>query len=415
MRRILSLAAVLLALFVLAVWLINRIGPAAPPLTEDPLLQLNREHVGVTDNAAPLYEAALARHRGPLPVQWLPPHWHAGEPIPSDAFDYLAANAETIALLRKATARTNFWVPLTRDAAGMPDDRKFKSIREVCQLALWKGHVARESHDWRELAECVCVADAIGRHLAQVPTVVPQLLQLSCLSYAQSLVLAPLEWPELTPADRLAYAQCVQPCFDPPRDLAESLNADARETRWMFQHYFTPIRGFEFLVPRARVYGEIEHAYDPYRALLSQPLDRRSDPRHPLRLQIERRPDKAPSLFNLASRMAAVANPRLTRLIDVQIWTLATQRGNRLVLELFIERDRAGRFPSTIDFVRDTDRLDPYTGQSFIYRLTERSFTLYSLGVDHDDDGARHDARFGEPTRDRDYVDGDYVFWPIPE
>ncbi|MBN2512166.1 MAG: CPBP family intramembrane metalloprotease [Sedimentisphaerales bacterium] len=49
--------------------------------------------------------------------------------------------------------------------------------------------------------------------------------------------------------------------------------------------------------------------------------------------------------------------------------------------------------------------LDPYSGNSLIYRKTEDSFILYSIGKDFEDNGGIHDDKWGNPT-------GDYVFWP---
>jgi hypothetical protein len=50
--------------------------------------------------------------------------------------------------------------------------------------------------------------------------------------------------------------------------------------------------------------------------------------------------------------------------------------------------------------------LDPYSGQPFVYRVTDKSFTLYSVGEDCVDDG-------GLPCDWNDDTGGDQVFWPV--
>ncbi len=55
--------------------------------------------------------------------------------------------------------------------------------------------------------------------------------------------------------------------------------------------------------------------------------------------------------------------------------------------------------------------VDPFSGNSLVYKRTRDGFTLYSVGLDQDDDGGRHHPQFGEFTDGRKH-DGDYVFWP---
>jgi hypothetical protein len=52
--------------------------------------------------------------------------------------------------------------------------------------------------------------------------------------------------------------------------------------------------------------------------------------------------------------------------------------------------------------------LDPYSDGPLVYKRTESSFMLYSLGADFDDDGGRHDPQWGKGEQG-----GDYVFWPV--
>ena len=89
------------------------------------------------------------------------------------------------------------------------------------------------------------------------------------------------------------------------------------------------------------------------------------------------------------------------------------------MLRLFEHADTHGAFPLSLEDLEGTSEIDPFTGEPFIYRLTDDGFTLYSAGLDRDDDGGKHDGRFGE-KRGGVYgkapaPDGDYVFWPLPD
>ncbi len=53
--------------------------------------------------------------------------------------------------------------------------------------------------------------------------------------------------------------------------------------------------------------------------------------------------------------------------------------------------------------------IDPYSGKPLVYRPVGDSFTLYSFGLDFDDDGGVADQRGNSPQG------GDQVFWPVEE
>lgn len=70
-----------------------------------------------------------------------------------------------------------------------------------------------------------------------------------------------------------------------------------------------------------------------------------------------------------------------------------------------------GQLPETLDELIAKGYLkhlpmDPYSDKSLVYEPTDDSFTLYSIGADFDDDGGKHDDKWGAD-------DGDYVFWPV--
>jgi len=72
-----------------------------------------------------------------------------------------------------------------------------------------------------------------------------------------------------------------------------------------------------------------------------------------------------------------------------------------------------GRLPKTLDELIGNEYLkhlptDPYSANPLVYRPAGSSFILYSFGADFDDDGGKHDYKWGAD-------DGDYVFWPVQD
>jgi hypothetical protein len=71
-----------------------------------------------------------------------------------------------------------------------------------------------------------------------------------------------------------------------------------------------------------------------------------------------------------------------------------------------------GQLPKILDELIANEYLktlpmDPYSDKPLVYKPTEDSFTLYSVGLDFDDDGGTHTLKWD--TDDG----GDYVFWPV--
>jgi hypothetical protein len=52
--------------------------------------------------------------------------------------------------------------------------------------------------------------------------------------------------------------------------------------------------------------------------------------------------------------------------------------------------------------------MDPYSDKPLVYKRTENNFTLYSIGVDFQDNGGRHSSKWGLEAQG-----GDFIFWPV--
>jgi hypothetical protein len=77
---------------------------------------------------------------------------------------------------------------------------------------------------------------------------------------------------------------------------------------------------------------------------------------------------------------------------DTYLRTIAQQRGARLTIALRCYKNKTGHWPESLDdmqsFALEEIFVDPINGGSFIYKLTDENFTLYSKGKNNiDEDG----------------------------
>jgi hypothetical protein len=83
--------------------------------------------------------------------------------------------------------------------------------------------------------------------------------------------------------------------------------------------------------------------------------------------------------------------------------TIAQERGARLVVALRRYKIKNGTWPMNLDDVRPLAKeeifTDPTNGSSFVYKLTDEGFTLYSKGKNNIDDGG-------------EYMSDDWAIWP---
>jgi len=55
--------------------------------------------------------------------------------------------------------------------------------------------------------------------------------------------------------------------------------------------------------------------------------------------------------------------------------------------------------------------MDPFSDKALVYRRTDDKFTLYSVGLNFEDDGGKMGTKNGKPNKWAD--EGDAVFWPV--
>ena len=422
MRKVLIIPGVLIAVLIglpVGFLIYLRCGPTAPVPTESPWIRLNREHENIEGNPADLYAEAYAHFTGEPDIEWEMGTWTTGEPMTPEAAEWVAQNSEAIAKTRAASHLPNFWIPLTHDARGGPELPDRSDLRALAELIIWRANLAADERDLNTLTDSIEVLNRMARHLSQEGNVISQLKAIAFLAGGLQAALVPYGWPDLSATDRATFARRVAGSFAPLPPLSATFELDCESMAWLYIAGTQVAPWIARLVPTERILGELTEQYAPIIELASQPIEQQLDPDNPLRQRVHELESAEYSWWNVPKAVAHLAAPPLLGVVDIHARLITLQRGNRTALELFAIRDQTGQFPASLDTIAGDFKIDPFSGRPFVYRLTDDSFALYSVGFDRDDDGGTHNGRFGlkrgkagEPAPP---PDGDYVFWPIVE
>ncbi len=95
------------------------------------------------------------------------------------------------------------------------------------------------------------------------------------------------------------------------------------------------------------------------------------------------------------------------RIHDIYLRLNADKRGSRIIIALRRYKNKEGRWPGSLDEIESLVPaeilVDPINNGTFVYKLTEENFTLYSKGKNNiDEDG----------ERDEDAGKDDWLIWP---
>lgn len=112
----------------------------------------------------------------------------------------------------------------------------------------------------------------------------------------------------------------------------------------------------------------------------------------------------------LGKNIISMYIPALSKFHSIFYENKAFESAFVTTLAIFCYKEMCQSFPENLETLisegyMSSPPLDPYSGTSLIYRKTEDSFILYSIGKDFEDNGGIHDDKWGNPA-------GDYVFWP---
>ncbi len=403
----------LVVVAVLALVLAIYSGPTAPVPT-DPVARWNADHANLSDNAAPAYEEALALLVGDFDVAW--EAFNDAEPgeVPAEVAEYVRQNATAIAIMRRAAEMENCWFEMSYEPEGWFLLDHLRHMRQMAKIMQMHAVIVARDRDWQSYADDVVATAGIARHADQAPVLISHLVSIAVHSVLTNLLLEPLTWPELSTGDRVNYISRVIDTLSPPRSMVGVLEEERDGTTWAHISGQRPGAVLDRLCPKRRVAGEMERYYAPYIEFAKLPVEDHADTGHALRKQIEQAESNPGGAgFNVVRALVLTFPPSFSRSFELRARSIAEQRGRLAVLRLFHYQHEHGAFPDSLAALGDDLPGDPYSRGPFVYRRTPGGFTLYSVGIDRDDDGGVHHPKFGE--REDDTIDGDFVFWPIPD
>ena len=91
------------------------------------------------------------------------------------------------------------------------------------------------------------------------------------------------------------------------------------------------------------------------------------------------------------------------------------RRATHLLLYLHRYHARSDKWPTSLRAIADLPpelRIDPFSNKDFCYRVQGDDMTLYSVSINGQDDGGKHDRSWGQGPAGRAVPNSDYVFWP---
>jgi hypothetical protein len=412
LKIVVGLVALGAALF-MGLMIYVRIGPTAPVPKVDPVIALNQAHADLAENAAPFYAKALDAFVDPPAKAWLAGDVNWDEETQAVGA-WLEANAAIIEQTKAATERAGCWFPLRRGAGGFPDISAISNLKELMKLFRIRADFAAQRRDWDSTVESLQTIDRISRHTLQQPFVISHLIGVAGLALELDRTRHHAAAADLGLDDRAALMNRLSFAFEPPPSPSMALRTEHDTLCWQLSRESPAI-----LVPPRRVAGEIDRYWSPYLKLAAQGPEQMLDPDHPL--QIEARQVRAwtPSLSNPVRGAVHQSTLAVGRALQLHARLIAEQRGTETLARIFGYEAEHTRLPDSLPALAGDVPIDPFTGEPFIYRRTPDGFTLYSAGLDRDDDSGVHDDHFGE-RRTGVYgkgpsADGDYVFWPLPE
>ncbi len=99
------------------------------------------------------------------------------------------------------------------------------------------------------------------------------------------------------------------------------------------------------------------------------------------------------------------------RIHEIYLRLLTDCRGNRILIALRCYKNKNDHWPEILDHIKSITPaeilIDPYNNGSFVYKLTDDNFTLYSKGKNNIDEDGKYKRRYGE-TSEGD----DWLIWP---
>jgi hypothetical protein len=114
--------------------------------------------------------------------------------------------------------------------------------------------------------------------------------------------------------------------------------------------------------------------------------------------------------------MTEIIEPAYDGVHDTYLRTASQQRGDLLTIALRRYKNKAGHWPESLDEVKllaaEEIFVDPMNGGSFVYKLADDKFKLYSKGKNNIDEGGQYNSKWDHNSREWKEKEDDWLIWP---
>jgi hypothetical protein len=125
------------------------------------------------------------------------------------------------------------------------------------------------------------------------------------------------------------------------------------------------------------------------------------------------------SKFNytyLTERLAGISGRIYYSVHDLYLRLIANKRGSQLLIGLRRYKNKNGRWPEDLDDIKSLAPeeifVDPINDNSFVYKLTEENFTLYSKGKNNIDENGEYNSTWDPNSFESKVEEDDRLIWP---
>ena len=114
---------------------------------------------------------------------------------------------------------------------------------------------------------------------------------------------------------------------------------------------------------------------------------------------------------------AGILDASYKRIHDIYHRVMADQKGSRLLIALRRYKNTNGRWPEGLDDIKSLAPaeifVDPVNDDSFVYKLTEEDFTLYSNGKNNIDENGEYNSTWDPISFESKVEEDDRLIWPL--
>jgi hypothetical protein len=189
-----------------------------------------------------------------------------------------------------------------------------------------------------------------------------------------------------------------------PEDMKDAIEGETALAYWRgrLMKGHTILAWFYMPSSPQRAGEIIDAAYERFDAMAKPDFDWKREPRRFSLTSVKL------NYRGMVDLLVRVMEPAYDKIHNVYLQVKARdKRGSQIIVALRRYKNENGQWPETLDELRDFALeeifIDPINGGSFVYKLTDDGFALYSKGKNSVDDGAERDDETGAD---------DWLIWP---